>query len=188
MYDNREPVIHGWATKYNAPFRSGGSRWVQFRPKCFAESLAWNNQYALVDHDDARVIGSRRTDTLRFGDSRHWLRFLITFGDDNHRLLAEAMQGVQNGRTRKASIAWFEEDGYTDRDGVRCILRAHLEEVSVCDRGNCKDAFASIGLMNYRSPWSSFPKFHLAPKSDVLPRSPYKYQTPFPRYAIALGG
>ena len=132
-----DPVLTGHAVRYRDPMPDGAGGLKMFLPGCFADALSHGRIAALHNHDWSRRLGCTKSETLVLDDNVFWLRFRITFGDvgdaSNDRL-ADVMLANLRGECNGASIGWVHRESYRDRDGVLCIKRADLDEVSVLPR------------------------------------------------------
>lgn len=180
MSDNRDPVLIGHAVEYDVPIHGGRDGVKMFRPGCFTEALQRGSIAALHDHDWSQEIGETGDDTLQFDDGPYWLRFRVCLGDKNSDRLAAVMLNVINRRCNGASVGWVAVESHRDRNGVLIVTKADLDEVSVLRQGRCKGAYTGFAKMDLSKLWP-------VPRKPT-PKAELKYQTQFPRYAIALGG
>ena len=130
-----EPILTGYAARYNSPSEElyfGGREVIL--PGAFSEALVSNKDiFALVDHDDSKVIARRSNDTLKLVEDNQGLRVEIkpnvgtSYGKDIVSLVERKdITGMSIGM-----IVKDDEMSKVDGKRSRTIKAAELLEVSI---------------------------------------------------------
>jgi HK97 family phage prohead protease len=124
----------------------------QIRPGAFSESLASSiDVFALVDHEEDKVLGRRSTGSLQITDTREGLHVEIfppetTFAQDLIVL-------IQAGEVGGMSIGFTTESDRWDMLGgetIRTLLQINLFDVSVCFEPAYPDTRVAVRWGNKR--------------------------------------
>jgi HK97 family phage prohead protease len=152
--DKGTPVIYGIAAPYgklSSPIGAMGFR-EQIRPGAFTESLASSiDVFALVDHEDDKVLGRRSTGSLEISDTKEGLSVEIfppetSFAQDLIVLIqAGEVGGMSIGFTTEAD-RWDMLGGET----IRTLLQVNLFDISVCFQPAYPDTRVAVRWGNKR--------------------------------------
>lgn len=126
-------TLVGHASVFNSIYDVGWFREV-FTPGAFTASIAHNDDVrALIEHDPARVIGRRKSGTLRLSEDDRGLRCEIDLPDTQEA--RDLIIQVERGDRDQMSIQFrpiIQEWDKTDPDHpLRTISEADLIDVSV---------------------------------------------------------
>ena len=122
--------LTGYAAVFDSETRIGTMTEV-IRPGAFRASLEANQDVlCLADHDPTRVLGRKKTGTLRLSEDAHGLSFELDVPDTQtgRDVLALAERGDLGGMSFGFTVP---EGGQTWQGSKRTLTRVDLAEVSV---------------------------------------------------------
>lgn len=154
--DENSRTIQGYAVKWGKKSHKIANRFVeQFQKGAFSETLANDEQRALWSHDNAKVLGRTKNNTLRLSEDDIGLRFELDL--PNTTLGNDALESVKRGDIDGVSFGFraLEQDweNRSRNDILRNVKKANLFEISLVGVPAYEDS--EVSLRGY-NPFKSY--------------------------------
>lgn len=146
---DNEPVLVGYAVKWNSPTMIGGQFSEEFTRGSFSDSLVSGDIRALVDHNTSQVLGRTKSGTLELEEDDVGLR--VTISPPDTTIAQDLMKLIKRGDVSGMSFGFKATEQRWDhksKPSKRVVTKADLFETSIVTFPAYPDT--SIGLRSLR--------------------------------------
>lgn len=146
---DNEPVLVGYAVKWDSPTTIGGQFQEAFTRGAFSKSLVDGDVRALIDHNTSQVLGRTKSGTLKLEEDDVGLR--VTISPPDTTTAQDLMKLIKRGDVSGMSFgfkATKQEWDHRSNPSIRTVTEAQLFETSVVTFPAYPDT--EIGLRSLR--------------------------------------